>query len=85
MTRKSHFRNLRIQLVDNLAIRNLTHLEILVDSQPALVAGSVHAFGHKRATRSIRLTQVAIYPTPPLCAVAALLVDRTSVTIYAIC
>jgi hypothetical protein len=55
-----------IELIDNLAIDDLTHLIILPDGQTALVTRPIDPMRHQRSTRCIGLTEVAVYSAPAL-------------------
>lgn len=85
ITGKRNFRNLRVQLIDDLAIDNLAHLKILLDRQSALVTSPIHLPWHQRATGVIRLTHITIYPGPAVLALTSLLIGRPDVSIVTVC
>lgn len=77
--RKRHLWLLVLQLIQNLSIRDIAHLVVLIHNNPLLVADTTFAFGHECIAGLIRLAYIAVDPFPAFIAFAVSTFPRRSV------
>jgi hypothetical protein len=81
VTREGGLRLLVLELVENLLVRNVTHLVVLLHQLPVLETHSTLATWYQRITRLIRLADIAVDATPSFTAVTAVPASWSSVAI----
>jgi hypothetical protein len=73
VTRESCLRLLVLQLIQNLLVRDIADLEVLLDQLPILVADATLAFRHHSVASIVCSTDVAVDAAPALVALALFL------------
>jgi len=75
LTREGRLRLLWLDGIQDLPIRDITHLEVLLLHQALLVTHSVLPLWHQRITCIICLADIAIYATPTLITITRLFIS----------
>lgn len=75
---EGRLRLLLLELIQDLPVRDVTHLEVLIDQLSLLVAHTALAFGHERVACLVRLAHIAVYALPSFTALAVLLLPSRS-------
>lgn len=68
-----------LELIQNLAIRDITHLMILLDGHTLTIADTFFPVGHHRIARIVRIAHIAVDTTPTVLASAVLVLSRCSI------
>jgi hypothetical protein len=70
---------LLLERVENLAVCNVAHLEVLIDGQTFAIADATLALRHHGVTSVIRLADVAVYTLPAFFTFTVVTLTRQSV------
>lgn len=80
VARECSLRLLVLQLVENLAVRDVTHLVVLLDNETLAVAHAIDALWHQGVTSLVGGADIAIDACPALFAVALCALARRPVS-----
>jgi hypothetical protein len=72
VAREGRLRLLVLELVEDLAVRDVTHLEVLMHELAVLEANTALAIGHQSITGLIGLAHIAVDALPPVFAITRL-------------
>lgn len=75
-------RLLLLECVENLAVRNVADLVVLIDDQTLAVTDATIALGHHGVTGFVCLADVAVYTLPTIVALAVMALTRQSVVAF---
>lgn len=79
---KSGLRLLLLELVENLAVRDVTDLVVFIDDQALAITDTALAFGHHGVTSVVCLAHIAVYTLPTFIALAVVALTRQSVVSF---
>jgi hypothetical protein len=79
IARKGSLGLLLLERVENLAVGDVAHLEVLIDDQTFAITDATLSLRHHGITSVIRLAHVAVYTLPAFFTLAVVTLTRQSV------
>lgn len=79
---ESSLRLLFLELVEDLAIRDVADLIVFIDDQTLAITDTALAFGHHGITSIVCLADIAVYTLPAFIALAVVALTRQSVVSF---